>query len=292
MDRAELAVGIGLRPIHYSDFLSYSDRRDLWCEFISENYMFTGGRPLKVLEQVRAECPIALHGVALSIASQRTDREEYLLRLKALIQRIDPWIVSDHFCFTGKGSHNSFDLLPVPFTQEAIEHISNHIDQAQNFLGRRLYFENISSYFGYHMSEMDECHFIKQILRRTGCGLLLDVNNVYVTSKNFGFDPFGFIDSLDRETIGEIHLAGHRDLGDFLFDTHDAPVCDEVWNLYAYTIRRLGGIPTLIEWDESVPPFERLMEEREIALRILKDNEHAPQRVASKDHRFYNEPSQ
>lgn len=270
MDRAKLGAGIGLRPVHYSDFLSSGGRSEMWCEVISENYMYTDGKPFRILEQVRELVPISLHGVALSVGSQRSGRKDYISRLKNLMDAIQPWIVSDHFCFTGLAHTNSFDLLPLPLTHEAIQEITNNIDWVQNTLGRRVYFENISSYIGFKDSEMAEVDFINEIVARTGCGLLLDVNNVYVSSRNFGWDAWDYIERLNMSAVGEIHLAGHSQVDDFLFDTHDHPVCQNVWSLYQKTVQLAGAIPTLIEWDEALPTFDRLMEERAAAQAILR----------------------
>ncbi len=264
-------VGIGLRAIHYENMLDSTSNSVPWCEAISENYMFTEGRPLAVLEKIRETYPIALHGVSMSIGSERGTEIKYLDALSKLVQRIDPWIVTDHFCWTGLGSHSAFDLLPLPFNSESIQTIVNNIDRVQNRLGRRVFFENISSYIGFKTSQLSEIEFINEILWKSGCGLLLDINNVYVNAKNFGFDPRGYIDRVHPEFVGEIHLAGHSIINDdFLYDTHDSPVCEDVWELYQYALRSLGNVPTLIEWDESIPEFDILLEERGRADKILQ----------------------
>jgi len=230
--------------------------------------MFTQGRPLQILEKIRATKPVALHGVAMSIGSERQGRSEYLHALKILIDRIDPWLVSDHFCWSGTNLHNSFDLLPIPFTQESIGRVVATIDEVQSCLKRKIYLENVSAYVGFKNAEMSEIEFINAVIQRSGCGLLLDVNNVYVNAHNFRFDPLDFIDQVIPSAVGEIHLAGHSVVDDFLFDTHDGPVCAEVWKLYRYAIARLGPTPTLIEWDESIPDFASLNDQRLIAERV------------------------
>ena len=240
--------------------------------------MFSDGRPLHILESLRHDYPIGLHGVSLSIGSQRQNRGLYLDKLKKLIDRIDPWIVTDHFCWTGLGGHNAFDLLPLPFTRETVQTVVEHIDIVETKLCRRLYLENVSAYAGFAADQMTEIEFINEVSQRSGCGLLLDVNNVYVNACNFGFDAKEYIDSIDPETVGEIHLAGHAEVEDFLFDTHDSQVCDEVWSLYAYTCRKLGKVPTLIEWDEKIPDLATLICERDKAERIIAKDVHAPRR--------------
>ncbi len=267
----DTSVGIGLRPIHYQHLLN--SRQDVgWLEVISENYMFSDGRPVHVLDALRKDYPISLHGVSASIGSDRQGRVDYLNSLSRLIDRIEPWIVSDHLCWTGTASHNSFDLLPLPFTITAINKVVDHIDVMQTHLRRRIYFENVSSYIGFEESQLAEVEFINEIVWRSGCGLLLDVNNVYVNSVNFGFDPRAYIDRIEADNIGEIHLAGHNQIEDFLFDTHDREVCDEVWDLYKYTLAKIGSVPTLIEWDEAIPSLDILLREMKTASEVLENN--------------------
>ncbi len=273
-------VGIGLRPKHYQNLFDSPSKLVPWVEVISENYMFTEGRPLFVLEKVRQDYPVALHGVSMSIGSFRNNRETYLDALSRLIERIDPWIVSDHFCWTGLGNHNSFDLLPLPFNEQSIGTIVENIDRVQNKIKRRIYLENVSAYIGFRHSQISEVEFINEILWQSGCGLLLDINNVYVNAHNFGLDAQGYIDRIDPSSIGEIHLAGHSVVDDFLFDTHDGPVCDEVWDLYRYALQRFGNIPTLIEWDESIPELERLLRERQLAENLMMGGKYAVARHA------------
>jgi uncharacterized protein (UPF0276 family) len=253
-----------------------------WFEAISENYMDTGGRPLAVLETVRADHPVALHGVSLSIGYKPAQgdraaadalaeiRTRYLARLRDLADRIDPFLVSDHLCWTGVPGGNVHDLLPTPFTDEALAWIVSQVDAVQTALARRLVLENVSSYLTWAASTWREEDFLVEVSRRSGCGILLDVNNVYVSARNHGFDARAYLDAIPAEAVAQIHLAGHTDMGSHLFDTHSAPVCDEVWDLFAHAIGRMADVPVLIEWDEDIPAFARLEAEAEAADRIAK----------------------
>ena len=270
----ELGCGVGLRTDHYDYITSAWPRMD-WFEAISENFMGSGGRPLHVLEAVRHRYPVALHGVSLSIGSTDPLDLGYLARLKALADRIEPAIVSDHLCWTGTEGENLHDLLPLPFTEEAARHIAARVEQAQEILGRRLLLENVSTYVTARHSTMREWEFLTAIARRSGCGILLDLNNVYVNAYNHQFDPYDYLAHVPGELVGQFHLAGHTDMGEYLFDTHSAPVIDQVWALYRAALQRWGPVTTLIEWDEHIPPFPRLAEEadtaRAIGLQILGD---------------------
>jgi hypothetical protein len=223
--------------------------------------MDSGGRPLYVLEEVRKRYPVALHGVSLSIGSVDPLNQDYLARLKRLVERIDPAIVSDHLCWTGVDGENLHDLLPLPFTEEAMKHIVSRVNQVQDFLGRPILLENVSSYITYKHSVMPEWEFLSGVAKQSGCGILLDVNNVYVNAFNHNFDPYEFLRSIPAEYVGQFHLAGHTDMGKFLFDTHSMPVVKPVWDLYREAIERFGQVATLVEWDENVPEFPVLMEE-------------------------------
>lgn len=230
-----------------------------WFEAVSENYMDTGGRPLLALEALRRQHPIALHGVGLSIGSTEGVRTQYLARLKALAERIEPFVVSDHLCWTGPRSANLHDLLPLPFTREALVLLVERVGQVQEALGRRLLLENVSSYLSYPHSEMPEWEFLAELSARSGCGILLDVNNVFVSARNHGFDPRAYLAGIRPEAVGQVHLAGHDDMGDYLFDTHAKPVHPEVWELFASAARRLPArTPVMIEWDEDIPDWDRL----------------------------------
>ncbi|MBX3619538.1 MAG: DUF692 domain-containing protein [Rhizobacter sp.] len=259
--------GLGLRPEHYADFLHERPAVD-WLEVISENYLVPGGKPLHHLDRIRADYPMVMHGVSLSIGSTDPLDTAYLRELKALARRIEPAWVSDHLCWTGVDHHNLHDLLPLPYTEAALRHVAERVLQVQEVLGRRLLLENVSSYVSFAGDEMSEWQFIAELAQRADCELLLDVNNVYVSSVNHGFDARAFIDAMPRERVRQIHLAGHEDHGDHLIDTHDHPVCDAVWSLYAHTVRRLGAVPTMIERDDHIPPLAELLAELDHARRV------------------------
>ena len=262
-----LGCGVGLRTEHYDDILRDWPRMD-WFEAISENFMDSGGRALQVLDAVRRRYPVALHGVALSIGSTDPLDAHYLKRLKALADRIEPVIVSDHLCWTGVEQQQLHDLLPLPFTEEAVRHVAGRVAQVQEFLGRRILLENVSAYVTFRHSTMPEWEFLTAVAERSGCGILLDLNNVYVNAYNHQFDPRDYLRGIPGELIGQFHLAGHTDMGAYLFDTHSAPVIDEVWQLYREALTQWGPVTTLIEWDEDIPPFPRLAEEAEKARAI------------------------
>lgn len=252
--------GLGLRTEHYRDFIDTRPAVD-WLEVISENYLVPGGRPLAMLDAIRRDHPMVMHGVSLSIGSTDALDLDHLRALKALAQRIEPAWISDHLCWTGVDRHNLHDLLPMPYTEAALDHLVARVQQAQELLGRRLLLENVSSYVSFAADEMSEWEFIAQLARRADCELLLDVNNVYVSSRNHGFDARAFIDAMPRERVRQIHLAGHEDHGSHVIDTHDHPVCDAVWELYAYTVQRLGPVPTMIERDDRIPPLAEMLAE-------------------------------
>lgn len=260
----DLGVGVGLRSAHYAEVLATRPAVD-WFEATSENYMgvgdATGGYPLRVLEQVRQDYPVVLHGVSLSIGSVDPVNEDYLRRLGALVERVQPEWVSDHLCWTGVDGRNLHDLLPLPFTEETLRHLVPRIAYVQEKLKRKILLENVSSYVSFEHSEMTEWQFLAELAERADCGLLLDLNNVYVSGNNHGFDPGEFIRGIPAKRVGQLHLAGHSRQGDLLVDTHDAPVCDPVWELFAESRRLWGPISTLIEWDGKIPPLSELMAE-------------------------------
>ena len=258
--RTYLGHGVGLRPKHYGRFLESRPRVD-WVEAISENFMGVGGRPLAVLEKVRRDVPVALHGVSLSIGSSDPLNGEYLAQLLELVNRIEPAVVSDHLCWGSHGGRYVHDLWPLPFTEEALEHVAGRVKQVQDRLGRQILLENVSSYLTYAESTLSEWDFLAEIAQRADCGILLDINNVFVSSKNHGFDPFEYLCAIPVDRVGQYHLAGHSDYGAYLLDTHDAAVCDEVWSLYREAVRRFGLVSTLIEWDEKIPELEVLVAE-------------------------------
>ena len=255
--------GLGLRRSHYGDFLDGDVPVD-FVEVISENYMVEGGKPLRLLEQVRAKHPVILHGVSMSIGSAHGLDAEYLVRLKLLADRIDPLWVSDHLCWTRTSAHNSHDLLPLPLTQEALDTVCENIDRAQSALGRAMLFENPSSYLTFPQDEMAEWEFLTAMARRTGCFLLLDVNNVYVSAQNHGFSAAEYLGGLPLDRVRQVHLAGHTP-GEIVIDTHDREVCDEVWALYADTIAKAGPVATMIERDDKIPAVAGLLSELERA---------------------------
>jgi len=263
----DLGFGIGLRAEHYEDVLAGGVRTD-WFEAISENYMDTGGRPLHVLETVRRDRPVALHGVALSIGSTDALNPDYLARLKALVDRIEPALVTDHLCWTGVDGRSLYDLLPVPYTEEALAHVAARVTRVQEVLGRRILLENASTYVEYRCSQMPESEFLNALAERTGCGILLDVNNVHVSCTNHGWNPLAYVDGIARGHVGQFHLAGFTDMGGWLFDTHSAPACEEVWRLYAHAVERFGRVATLFEWDESIPPVAEVVAQAERARAI------------------------
>lgn len=266
----QLGCGVGLRTEHYDVVTRDSPRVD-WFEAISENFMDSGGRPLAVLEQIRRRYPIALHGVALSIGSTDPLNPQYLVRLKALADRIDPAIVSDHLCWTGVEGENLHDLLPLPCTEEAIRHVVARVQQVQEGLNRRLLLENVSTYVTYRHSTMPEWAFLREVARRAGCGILLDLNNVYVNAYNHQFDPAEYLREIPGELVGQFHLAGHTNLGPYLFDTHSRPVIEEVWALYRLALAQWGPVTTLIERDEDIPPFAHLAQEADTARAIMAE---------------------
>lgn len=257
--QAELTpVGVGLRSAHFPRLLSGPRAKVDWFEALSENYMGTRGRPLEVLERVRADFPVALHGVSLSVGGVEGPRPGYLEALKRLADRVDPFLVSDHLCFTGAHAKNLHDLLPLPYTEEAVATVAANVSRAQDVLKRRIALENVSSYLTYAESVMTEWDFLVAVARRSGCGLLLDVNNVYVSATNHRFDPRTYLSAVPSELVLQMHLGGYSDMGTFLFDTHSRAPTDPVWELYRETVRRMPGVPVCVEWDEDVPAWEEL----------------------------------
>jgi len=255
--------GLGLRKEHYRDFLE-SDVAVDFVEVISENFMVAGGQPRHILRQVRERHPVVLHGVSMSIGSADGLKREYLKRLKALVEEVQPLFVSDHLSWSRIGQFNSHDLLPLPYTEEALDIVCRNIDQAQEALGRTMLFENPSSYIAFD-SGMTEWAFLREMTRRTGCDLLLDVNNIYVSATNHGLDVNAYLKGIPAERVRQIHLAGHSQGNGLLIDTHDQPVPGGVWALYALAIERVGPVATMIERDDNIPPLADLMMELSIA---------------------------
>ncbi|MGB8279313.1 MAG: DUF692 domain-containing protein [Methylovirgula sp.] len=264
-----LGFGLGLRPIYYPDILDEKPAVD-WFEIISENFMVPGGRPLAMLDRVRGDYPIVMHGVSLSIGSTAPLNHDYLASLKALAERVEPAWISDHLCWTGVHGINLHDLMPMPYTEEALKHVVERIGRVQDFLGRRIAIENVSSYVTFASSEMDEWSFVQEIAERADCWLLLDVNNIFVSAFNHDFDATTFLHSIKPERVVQIHLAGHSDCTTHKIDTHDQPICPEVWTLYAEACRRFGSVSTLIERDDNFPPFAELLAELDHARDIAR----------------------
>ncbi|MCC6848399.1 MAG: DUF692 domain-containing protein [Deltaproteobacteria bacterium] len=259
-----LGHGVGLRTAHFPEIFAGTAKVD-WFEAISENFMIRGGRPLRALARAREIAPVALHGVSLSIGSTDPLCVRYLDDLARLAAWIEPAWISDHLCWGSVGGRYAHDLLPLPYTEEALAHVVERIDRVQAVLRRRILIENVSSYLTYVDSAMPEWEFLGEVARRSDCGILLDVNNVYVSAVNHGFDPLRYLASVPGDRIGQIHLAGHSDQGTHLLDTHDAPVCPEVWSLYRASVERLGRVSTSIEWDAHIPPWSVLIAEVERA---------------------------
>ena len=262
-----LGFGLGLRTEHYNAILDTKPHVD-WFEALSENYMIPGGKPLDFLDKIRANYPIVMHGVSLSIGSTTAFDADYLRDLRKLADRIQPAWISDHLCWTGVHGQNMHDLLPLPYTEETAKHVAERVGIVQDYLGRQILLENVSSYASYIDSTMTEWEFINLIAEQADCLLLLDVNNIYVSSYNHQFDAKAFIDGVPKNRIQQIHLAGHNNHGDYIIDTHDAPVIDPVWDLYEYAIARLGQVSTMIERDDHIPELEVLVEELDKARAI------------------------
>jgi uncharacterized protein len=255
-----LGHGIGLRTEHYADVLATPPSVD-WFEVISDNFMVPGGNPRRVLRAVRERWPVVLHGVSLSLGSIDPLDARYLDELAALAHEVEPAIVSDHLCWGSHGGAYAHDLLPLPFTEESLAHVAERVLRVQDRLKRRILVENVSSYVAFTQSTMPEWEFLAALAARADCGLLLDVNNVFVSAHNHGFDARAFIDAIPADRVGQFHLAGHSRLGELLLDTHDHPVRDEVWDLYRHAVARFGAVPTLVEWDDKLPSLARVVEE-------------------------------
>jgi uncharacterized protein (UPF0276 family) len=261
-----LGFGLGLRAEHYEAVLENRPRVD-WFEVLSENYLVPGGKPLHFLERIRERYPLVMHGVSLSIGSTAPLDENYLRELKQLAARIEPQWVSDHLCWTGVEGINLHDLMPLPYTEEALRHITDRVAQVQDCLGRRILLENVSSYVGYTTSEMTEWEFLAELAARADCEILLDINNIYVSSVNHGFDPLEFLAGVPLERVRQFHLAGHQNRGPFIIDTHDASIIAPVWDLYQKAVARFGDVATMIERDANIPALEELVSELDVARR-------------------------
>jgi hypothetical protein len=258
--RPLLGYGLGLRPEYYDQILDTHPHVD-WFEIISENYMVDGGKPVHYLDQIRQDYPIVMHGVSLSIGGTDPLDRNYLKRLKQLIDYAEPQWVSDHLCWTSHGGHNLHDLLPLPCTEEAVRHVVSRLEQVQDFLGQRILLENASTYLSFENAEMTEWEFYREVVERADSLMLLDVNNIYVCSRNHGFDTDDFLNAMPADRIWQMHVSGHSDYGDYVIDTHDHPVVEPVWELFEKALKQFGPVSSMIERDDHFPPFEELMAE-------------------------------
>jgi uncharacterized protein (UPF0276 family) len=273
-----LGFGLGLRTDHYQEVLDTKPNVD-WFEVISENFMIDGGKPKYFLHAIREHYPIVMHGVSLSIGSTDPLDMNYLRKLKVLINEVQPEWISDHLCWTGAHQTNTHDLLPLPYNEEAIDHLVERIQRVQDFLGRQILMENVSSYLTYHNSEITEWEFYNEVINRADCLALLDINNIYVSARNHDFSAEDYLAGMDKERIRQFHLAGHTDYGDYVIDTHDHNVADPVWQLYQKALKKFGWVSTMIERDDNIPPLKNLMAElttaRDIAQQTLPPYQHS-----------------
>ncbi len=255
-----LGFGLGLRKEHYQSILQTSPDVD-WFEILTENYLVPGGKPLYYLDQIRERYPLVMHGVSMSLGNSEALNFDYLQRVKDLKERIDARWLSDHLCWTGGNGTNAHDLLPLPYTEEALNHVTERIKQVQDFLGQRMLIENVSSYVSYQQSEMHEWEFLTEVASRSDCLLLLDINNIYVSAVNHEFAAADYLKAIPDEHVQQHHLAGHSDYGDYIIDTHDMPVCESVWDLYAKATQYYSGVSSMIERDADIPELDVLLEE-------------------------------
>lgn len=262
------AVGIGLRAPHYGALAEERPALD-FLEAHSENFFGDGGPALAWLERLRSDYALSLHGVGLSLGSADPLDAEHLRKLDRLVRRIEPALVSEHLCWSSVGGRHANDLLPLPFTREALDHVVRRIEATQERLGRQILVENVSTYFQFDASTLPEWEFVAEVAKRSGCGVLLDVNNIHVNAFNHGFDPYAYLDAIDPASVGEYHLAGFEAAEGRLIDTHGSRVADAVWALYAAAVERIGARPTLVEWDCDLPALEVLLGEAETARSIL-----------------------
>jgi uncharacterized protein (UPF0276 family) len=260
LTRPTLGFGLGLRVDHYETILNERPAVD-WFEALTENYLVAGGKPLYHLMRIREHYPMVMHGVSMSIGSAQPLDRAYLEQVKTLAQRIEPAWISDHLCWTGVAGKNLHDLMPLPYTDEALKHVAERVRTVQDILGRRILLENVSSYVTFRDSRLSEWDFLRAVAEEADCLILLDVNNIYVSSINHEFDPHAYLAAIPAERVQQIHLAGHQNHGDYLIDTHDHPVPDPVWALYAEAVRRFGRVATMIERDANIPPLAELQDE-------------------------------
>jgi len=263
------SAGVGLRTPHYREVIE-THPDVAWFEVHSENFFADGGKPHDILEHVRAQYPLSLHGVGLSLGSTDPLNVWHLEKLKGLIERYEPGLVSEHLCWCSVDNRYLNDLLPLPYTEEALRHIVARIEQVQDYLGRQILIENLSSYLQFTDSTIPEWEFLSNVATASGCAILLDINNLYVNAHNHGFDPGVYLKAIPVSAVKEMHLAGHSNEGDCLIDTHSKPVSDAVWQLYARAVARFGRVPTLIEWDTDIPPLDVLLSEADRAQHIME----------------------
>lgn len=268
--RPSPGFGLGLRTDHYAEILAGPCKVD-WFEILSENYMIPGGKPLAMLDQIRRDYPMVMHGVSMSIGSADGPSGEYLQQLKTLMRRVEPLWVSDHLCWTGVHGRNMHDLFPLPYTEETVKHVARNVRRVQDFLERPLLLENVSSYVSFNADTLKEWDFISAIAEESDSLILLDVNNIYVSSVNHGFDPHEYLNAIPVNRVQQIHMAGHSDHGNYIVDTHDHPIADPVWELYAYALRRFGNVATMIERDDNIPPLAELVAELQQARDIAEN---------------------
>jgi uncharacterized protein len=266
---AGLGAGVGLRPAHFEHVLAEKPPVK-WFECLTENFMGSGGKEICILEKIREDYPISFHGVSMNLGSVDPLNPQYLEHLKLLIDTFQPQFVSDHLCWTGVDGENLHDLFPLPYTREALEWVSLKIRKVQDFLGVRILIENVSSYVEFSHSEMKEWEFVSELCSASDCDLLLDVNNIFVNSVNHSFDPKDYLLGIPVDRVKQYHLAGHSKGESFLIDTHDHPVCDEVWEIFGTALRRFGPVSTLVEWDNLIPSWEILMGEAEKAQAFME----------------------
>jgi len=277
-----LGLGVGLRTVHFPHILEHQPEVD-WFEIISENFMDSAGRPRHVLEQIAERYPIVMHGVSLSIGSTDPLNREYLKKLKTLAESVNAHWISDHVCWTGVAGRNTHDLLPIPYNEKTLSHLVKRIRIVQEILERPLVLENPSSYLEFQDSTMPEAEFVCRMAEEADCGLLLDVNNVYVSSVNHEFDPVKYIEAIPAPRVVQCHLAGHTNCGTHLIDTHNGHVIDPVWNLFQLMHQRTGGVATLLEWDADIPPFPVVHEEVLKARKYMDENLPLPEQSHSEE---------
>jgi hypothetical protein len=263
--------GLGLRTPHYEAMLNETHAID-WLEVITENYLVPGGKPLHYLERIRERFPMVMHGVSLSIGGTDPVDREYLAAVRALAARIEPHWVSDHLCWTGVDGRNVHDLLPLPYTEEALASVVARVGQVQDALGRQILLENVSSYLAFRESDMSEWEFLREVAQRADCAILLDINNIYVSSVNHGFDPLTYLQAIPKDRVRQFHLAGHSDMGGHLIDTHDHPIVEPVWHLYRAAVAQFGAVPTMIERDDNIPALSELVAELDIARELSRSH--------------------